>query len=365
MRTKFAWMTIAVMAAICLTSPAALYAGQAKSEQGTNQALRKEFSYKDFSRIKVSPSYSSISGRGTFIFGRFRITVIKSDTYKVVMDVRNREDIDLFDIRKSGDEIELLYGYRKYPYHSSPKNDIDAEVTICTPELSEITMSGQSTMTVIGGSFSGKSLNMRLAGASNLKGLSGKWDNAFLGISGCSEIENISVESRSLNLNASGATKVSGSSAFRATDYARIDLLGAASVKLISFNGGNAETSISGAANFVSERTDAASFKLSMLGGSSFRTSGNINEVSAVLSGAANAMFSGTGKNLVLSELGSASLKAKDFTVSSAKVSASGAASTTITVTEKLETDIRGAATLDYYGHPKEVRTIADNVRGH
>lgn len=364
MRMKLIMLASATIAALCLASPAVTYAGQVKGEQGTYPALKKDFSFRDFSNIRVKPSYSSISGRGTFIFGYFRITVVKSDTYKVEMNVRNREDIDLFDIRKSGNTLELLYGYRKYPYHSSPKKDIEADVIIHTPELSEITLSGISSMTISGEGFSGKNLTVNMSAASKLNGLSGKWDSAFMDISGCSEAENISVDSGTLKLNASGAAKISGKSGFSATD-SRIDLSGAASLKFTAFHVGNLETDISGAAGFISDRMDARTLKLSISGGASFKTSGDLTAVSATLSGAATATLSGTGDKLSISGNGSASLKARDFTVKSAEISASGASASTLTVTERLETDVKGFASVDYYGNPKEVRSRTDNVRGH
>lgn len=356
-------MLLAVMAVIWFTSPAVADAA-AKGGQDIYPAMRKEFGYKNFCRIKVVPSYTSISGRGSYVFGYFHITYIKSDTYKVEMDVRDRDNMEMFDIRKNGDALELQYGYRRYPYHSGSRKDIVAEVTVYAPELEEAALSGQSTMTVSGGAFSGNSLNVDLSGASSIKGLSGRWDKVVLGLSGCSCLENCSVESGVLRINASGAVKISGTSSFNASEV-NIDLSGAASLKTTSVRAGKINASMAGAPVFTSDRMDAASVMLTMSGSSSFRTSGNMESVSAGLSGAASADFSGTGKTLSLSASGSSALKARNFTVKSAELTVSGASSSALTVTENLETSVTGFATVDYYGHPKEVKSRTDNVRGH
>lgn len=356
-------MALAVMAAIWFTSPAVAEAA-AKSGQDIYPAMRKDFGYKNFSRIKVVPSYTSISGRGSYVFGYFHITYIKSNTYKVEMDVRDRDNIELFDIKKNGDALELQYGYRRYPYNHGSRKDIVAEVTIYAPELEEIALSGQSTMTVSGGAFSGKNLDITMSGVSSLDGLSGKWDNAVLNLLGCARIGNIAIESATLTANLSGTAQISGTSSVNAGS-SKLKMLGSSSLSLLSLNSRSLEASISGASVLNADKVNADSMDLSMLGSASCNVSGNMKTVSAEISGAVNLSISGSGDELTASVVGASKLDARKFTVMTADISASGASSSEITVTKKLTTKTLGYASVDYYGHPAEVINRTSNVNGH
>ena len=363
MKKKFVSMVLAVMAAIWFTSPA-VAAAAAKGGQDIYPALKKEFGYRNFSRIKVVPSYTSISGRGSYVFGYFHITYIKSDTYKVEMDVRDRDNIEIFDIRKDGDALELQYGYRRYPYHGGSRKDIVAEVTVYAPELSEVSLSGQSTMTVSGGAFAGKNLNITMSGTSSLDGLSGKWDNVVLNLLGCARIGNLVIEAAAVDASLSGTAQISGASSVNAGN-SKLKMLGCSSLSLLSFGSRSIGAALSGASVLNACKVNADSMDLTMLGSASCKVSGDMKTISAEISGAAELSISGSGDELAASVIGSAKLEARKFTVGTADISASGASSSEITVTKKLVTKTLGYASVDYYGHPAEVINRTSNVKGH
>ena len=117
---------------------------------GVNPAMRREYDFKSFNAIRTVSRTQSIYGRGKFVSTSYKISLVKSDHYKVVMEVWDKDDIDLFEIRKSGGVLELVTDVKKYPYRSSNISAPCATVTIYTPDFPSVTLNGTSRMS---GSF--------------------------------------------------------------------------------------------------------------------------------------------------------------------------------------------------------------------
>ena len=126
------------------------------------------------------------------------------------MEVWDRDDIDLFEIRQAGSALELVKKMKKYPYRSSNVSIPTARVTIYTPEFPSVTLSGNSQMSVSGGAFSGESLEVNLSGITKLDGLSGTWDKANITMSGSAKIGNLSLTSGSCHITCSGVAEIGG-----------------------------------------------------------------------------------------------------------------------------------------------------------
>ena len=91
---------------------------------GVNPAMRKEYDFKSFNEIRTVSRRQSLSGRGRYVTSRYKISLVKSDHYKVVMEVWNRDDIDLFEVRRVGNTVELVTAIKKYPYHSKAEDPL-------------------------------------------------------------------------------------------------------------------------------------------------------------------------------------------------------------------------------------------------
>ena len=131
---------------------------------GENPAVRREYDFTSFNAIRTVSDGQTVSGRGRFVSTNYKISLVKSDHYKVIMEVWDRDDIDLFEIRQTGSALELVKKMKKYPYRSSNVSIPTATVTIYTPEFPSVTLSGNSQMSVSGGAFSGESLVVNLSG---------------------------------------------------------------------------------------------------------------------------------------------------------------------------------------------------------
>ena len=82
---------------------------------GVNPAMRKEYDFTSFNAVRTVSRRQSLSGRGTYVTSSYKISLVKSDHYKVVMEVWDRDDIDLFEIRQTGSALELVKKMKKYP----------------------------------------------------------------------------------------------------------------------------------------------------------------------------------------------------------------------------------------------------------
>ena len=328
---------------------------------GPNPAMKKEYSFKGFDTIRTVYKEKSLSGRGTFLSSVYRVTLIKSDHYKVEMSVFDRDDLDMFEIRKNGNALELMVDIGKYPYHTS-KSAPSADVIIYAPELNGVVLSGGSSMSVSGGDFSGESLSVKLSGAAKLSGLSGTWNRLCMDMCDASKAENIVLKSKSCSLDCSGASVISGMSSISA-DLLTLQQSGATSLSFGKVQAGTVKADFSGAAKCSITDVDAGMIQAGLSGSSHLVASGKISSVSVDMSGASVMTLSGEGKTMNVVASGVSNLKSKDFRVKEAKLELSGAAGVVATVSDKIAVETSGRAHVDYYGHPANVECRSDNVR--
>ena len=338
---KIRLIAMAMISAIFMQMAAVPASGaRGASEQNVYPAMEKEFGYKDFNFLRVS--HDPVSGRGTYCFSKFNISVVKSDQYKVVMSVKNRDDIPLFDIRHNGNELELIANPKRYPYHSRGGAEPVADVKIYMPEFSGAAVGGSSSIS-LSGDFFGPVLTLKLSGSAYMTGLSGKWDSASVNMSGASKAECGTIKVGTLALEASGA----------------------ASLTFQSLSADRTGASFSGAAVVKTPDICSGELKLTASGGSALSFSGKMTSVNATLSGAASVTLSGSGQSLALTASGGSSLKARTLMMHDVSVSLSGASKAEVAATDNLVTEVSAAASLDYYGNPKNVRSKSDNIRAH
>ena len=331
---------------------------------GENPAVRREYDFTSFNAIRTVSDGQAVSGRGRFVSTNYKISLVKSDHYKVIMEVWDRDDIDLFEIRQTGSALELVKKMKKYPYRSSNVSIPTATVTIYTPEFPSITLSGNSQMSVSGGAFSGESLVVNLSGITKLDGLSGTWDKATITMSGSAKIGNLSLTSGSCHITCSGVAEIGGISSIN-SDKVVLSMSGTSKISLENFRSESINATASGVSKFKTLEVNAGELCANLSGTSSFNLSGAIRKVSADMHGASSLSLKGTGNELVVSGSGTAVVNAEKFTVKDASLNLSGVSGASVTVTEKLETETSGNAHIDYYGRPKSVINKSSNVVRH
>lgn len=331
---------------------------------GENPAVRREYDFTSFNAIRTVSDGQTVSGRGRFVSTNYKISLVKSDHYKVIMEVWDRDDIDLFEIRQTGSALELVKKMKKYPYRSSNVSIPTARVTIYTPEFPSVTLSGNSQMSVSGGAFSGESLVVNLSGITKLDGLSGTWDKATITMSGSAKIGNLSLTSGSCHITCSGVAEIGGISSIN-SDKVVLSMSGTSKISLENFRSESINATASGVSKFKTLEVNAGELCATLSGTSSFNLSGAIRKVSADMHGASSLSLKGAGNELAVSGSGTAVVNAEKFTVKDASLNMSGVSGASVTVTEKLETETSGNAHIDYYGRPKSVINKSSNVVRH
>lgn len=331
---------------------------------GENPAVRREYDFTSFNAIRTVSDGQIVSGRGRFVSTNYKISLVKSDHYKVIMEVWDRDDIDLFEIRQTGSALELVKKMKKYPYRSSNVSIPSATVTIYTPEFPSVTLSGNSQMSVSGGAFSGESLAVNLSGITKIEGLSGTWDKATITMSGSTKIDNLTLTSGSCHITCSGVAEIGGISSIN-SDKVVLSLSGTSKISLENFRSESINATASGVSKFKTLEVNAGELCANLSGTSSFNLSGAIRKVSADMHGASSLSLKGTGNEMAVSGSGTAVVNAEKFTVKDASLNLSGVSGASVTVTEKLETETSGNAHIDYYGRPKSVINKSSNVVSH
>lgn len=331
---------------------------------GENPAVRREYDFTSFNAIRTVSDGQAVSGRGRFVSTNYKISLVKSDHYKVIMEVWDRDDIDLFEIRQTGSALELVKKMKKYPYRSSNVSIPTATVTIYTPEFPSVTLSGNSQMSVSGGAFSGESLAVNLSGITKLEGLSGTWDKATITMSGSAKIGNLTLTSGSCHITCSGVAEIGGISSIN-SDKVVLSMSGTSKISLENFRSESINATASGVSKFKTLEVNAGELCATLSGTSSFNLSGAIRKVSADMQGATSLSLKGTGNELAVSGSGTAVVNAEKFTVKDASLNLSGVSGASVTVTEKLETETSGNSHIDYYGRPKSIINKSSNVVRH
>ena len=331
---------------------------------GENPAVRREYDFTSFNAIRTVSDGQTVSGRGQFVSTNYKISLVKSDHYKVIMEVWDRDDIDLFEIRQTGSALELVKKMKKYPYRSSNVSIPSATVTIYTPEFPSVTLSGNSQMSVSGGAFSGERLAVNLSGITKIEGLSGTWDKATITMSGSTRINNLTLTSGSCHITCSGVAEIGGISSIN-SDNVVLSMSGTSKISLENFRSESINATASGVSKFKTLEVNAGELCANLSGTSSFNLSGTIRKVSADMHGASSLSLKGSGNELVVSGSGTAVVNAEKFTVKDASLNLSGVSGASVTVTEKLETETSGNSHIDYYGRPKSVINKSSNVVRH
>jgi hypothetical protein len=152
---------------------------------------------------------------------------------------------------------------------------------------------------------------------------------------------------RRLDLSGASSGTVSG---FKTSKDFNLDLSGAGSLD-VDMETGDFNADVSGASDLNLD-LKAVSFSGQASGASNIKGSLETGRTEIRLTGASDSRLKGSGSDLVMHCSGASGAKLADFTVATAEVTLSGASGADIDATDKLDVDISGASTLNYYGNP-------------
>ena len=132
-------------------------------------------------------------------------------------------------------------------------------------------------------------------------------------------------------LDISGASKGNVSS-FSSTENLDAEVSGASSLELVDISAGDIELDVSGASKVTGDLS-----------------AGNVN---FDVSGASTVLLEGSASNIVADASGASRVKLGGLTVNNADISLGGASSGTVNLSGKLDADLSGASKLSYIGEP-------------
>ena len=132
------------------------------------------------------------------VTGQIDVKLVQSKDERVVFSIVRASDVDVFKIEKIGNTLKINAGDKNLDTTGHPGRP-EAVVTIYTKDINRIEMGGANALTATG-YFTGRSMNLNLYGASEVMGLSGRWNDLNIKLSGASDLNMVKVESSNVNL---------------------------------------------------------------------------------------------------------------------------------------------------------------------
>lgn len=290
------------------------------------------------------------------------IEVIKSGSYDVRVQASDPEFRDAVSIEKQGRTLVV----RTRPVKSRKNDRSEIRVIVKTPQLDHIDIGGNYSMTVEGGTFSSGSVDISVSGAASLSGYSADSDYAEVDFSGAASVNDFNLNvAEKCSFSLSGAGEVRGFTI--KAGVLDFDASGAGSVRTAEIVADRADMDISGAASMSGAAVTFNNVSIDMSGGSSYSMKGAAGDAEVELSGAARLDMQSDTKcgSLILECTGASVAHFENAPYRNVTVSAYGASKACVKATEVLKTDISRTSSLDYYGNPKSVTHISDNIRSH
>ena len=132
------------------------------------------------------------------VTGQIDVKLVQSKDERVVFSIVRASDVDVFKIEKIGNTLKINAGDKNLDTTGHPGRP-EAVVTVYTKDINRIEMGGANALTATG-YFTGRSMNLNLYGASEVMGLSGRWNDLNIKLSGASDLNMVKVESSNVNL---------------------------------------------------------------------------------------------------------------------------------------------------------------------
>lgn len=283
--------------ALALLAALPLAAAQADPDPAGAKTETKEYRLTGFNQINVSSIYHVELSRS----GKFFVKVEAPDFIMPYLDVTTEGGKLKLGMKEMPKDIRLKL-------ETNGRNEVRAFVSM--PSLTGLNMSGAANLEAQGGIFpAGKEFELKMSGATQLKGLS--------------------VEAREAEIECNGAAKFNLKGSFTEME---MELSGAASGSLDNGIKANA--------------LKAAEVKMS--GAAKLTLTCRAQKMEVEASGAANLEWSGYATDLFLNGSGAAKINAAGAPADKADVRLSGAAKATIGVEKELSVNLSGASTCHY-----------------
>lgn len=295
MKRMYTLLAAALLAALPLA------AVQATPDPAGAKKETKEYRLTGFNAIKVSSIYSVDLSRS----GKYSVTVEAPDYIMPFLEVHVSDNTLCLEMKDMPRDIRLRM-------ETSRAKEVRATVTM--PTLTGLEMSGAATLNAGDAIFpGGKEFELKMSGATHLKGLN--------------------VEARQAEIRCSGASN--------------IDLKG-------SFTKVEAELSgaVKGSLDTGIKPGTVGEIELEMSGAAKLTLNAQVRRMDIEANGAVNLEWKGSADDLKLSASGAAKINAANTPAGQAKVSLSGAAHAMINVEKEMEIRLSGAAACHYKAGP-------------
>ncbi|MCR4824117.1 MAG: DUF2807 domain-containing protein [Bacteroidales bacterium] len=291
MKKIFTFLAVSLIATLTLSaSPVATDPAGAKTET-------KEYRLSGFDELSASFVYSVELSRSS----KFSVIVEAPDYLVPYLDVTVRDGKLKLNLK------ELPLDIRR-KLETSGRNDVRASVSM--PTLRGLDLSGAAKLNAGDVLFpAGKEFELKMSGASNLKGLV--------------------IETREAEIRCNGAAKFNLKGSFSELD---IELSGAAA--------GSLDTGL--------KPGTLASVDLELSGAAKLTLDSQVSKMELEASGAANIHWKGSADELELNGSGAAKIHASDAPAGQAKITLSGAAKAMVNVQKEMAVRLSGASTCHY-----------------
>ena len=141
------------------------------------------------------------------VTGQIDVQLVQSKDERVVVSVVRESDKDVFKIEKIGNTLKLNAGDKEVDAAGHPDRP-EAVVTVYTKDINRLEMGGANELTA-SGYFTGRSMNLKIYGASDVHGLSGRWNDLNVNLSGAADLSMVKVDVSNVNLDCQDAADFS------------------------------------------------------------------------------------------------------------------------------------------------------------
>lgn len=189
------------------------------------------------------------------VTGQIDVKLVQSKDERVVVSIVRKSDADVFKIEKIGNTLKLNAGDKNLDSAGHPGRP-EAVVTVYTKDINRIEMGGANSLTATG-YFTGRSMNLDIYGASEVMGLSGRWNDLNVRLSGASDLLMEKVEVSNVNLVCEDASDfvISGKG-----KVFKITASGSTDVEAESFQVKDVDAKLNGAADVTVNATGTVKY---------------------------------------------------------------------------------------------------------
>lgn len=191
------------------------------------------------------------------VTGHIEVQLIQSKDERVVVSIVRESDREVFKIEKIGNTLKLNAGDKDVEEAGHPDRP-EAVVTVYTKDVNRLELGGANEL-VASGYFTGRSLNLKICGASQVFGLSGRWNDLNVNLSGAADLSLVKVDVSNVDLECQDAVDccISGKG-----KMLKVNASGSSDVNAENFVVKDVDAKLSGAADITVNASGSIMYSL-------------------------------------------------------------------------------------------------------